>query len=186
MKKLLILFFAAGLFSTAAHAQFGVRAGYSNSNFTDFASDPLSGFHVGAYYKVGAGFLTLEPGVQYSQKGHKRNDQATATPAVDQDRLNYLDVPVLLRVNFLPFLNVFAGPQGSVLVSRKLEYADGNTETTTEPIKGYDIAAVLGVGANLPLGLNAQLSYDLGLQSANYYNQNVKNNVLKVSIGYDF
>ena len=184
MKKLLVIVFALGFFGTA-QAQFGARAGFSSANFSDFDSDPLAGFHIGAYYKKDLGFISVEPGIQYSQKGHERIG-ATGTPAVKNDRLNYVDVPVLVRVNFLPFLNVFAGPQGSVLVSRKLEYVDGSTETSTEPIKGYDIAGVVGVGANLPLGLNAQVSYDIGFQSANYYNQDVKNNVLKISLGYDF
>lgn len=184
MKKLLVLVFALGLFGTA-QAQFGLRAGFSSANFSDFDSDAIAGFHVGAYYKKDLGFISIEPGIQYSQKGHERiasiNDGG-----VKNDRLNYIDLPVLLRVNFLPFLNVFAGPQGSVLVSRKLEFLNGDTDTSTEPIKGYDIGAVVGVGANLPLGLNAQVSYDIGLQSVNYYNQDVKNNVLKISIGYDF
>ncbi|MEP0710611.1 porin family protein [Algoriphagus sp.] len=184
MKKLLILLFAFGLFGTA-NAQFGIRAGYSSSNFTDFGTDPLAGFHAGAYYNFGMGFLSVEPGIQYSQKGHVRIAD-TGTPAVKNDRLNYVDVPVLLRVNFLPFLNVFAGPQASVLVSRTLEFEDGNTDTSTEPIRGWDLGGVVGVGAKLPLGINAQVSYDVGFQSVNYYNQDVKNNVLKISLGYDF
>ncbi|MEB2775586.1 outer membrane beta-barrel protein [Algoriphagus sp. D3-2-R+10] len=184
MKKLLVFVFALGFFGTA-QAQFGVRAGFSSANFTDFGSEAIAGFHAGAYYKKDLGFLSIEPGIQFSQKGHERVGD-TGTPAVKSDRLNYVEVPVLLRANLLPFLNVFAGPQGSVLVSRKLEYVDGGTETTTEPIKGYDLAGVVGVGANLPLGLNAQVSYDIGFQSVNYYNQNVKNNVLKISLGYDF
>ncbi|REG90983.1 porin family protein [Algoriphagus antarcticus] len=184
MKKLLVFVFALGLFGTA-QAQFGVRAGFSSANFTDFASDPIAGFHAGAYFRKELGFISIEPGIQYSQKGHERVG-AIGTPAVKNDRLSYVDVPVLVRLNFLPYLNVFAGPQGSVLVSRKLEFTDGSTDTSTEPIKGYDIAGVIGVGAKLPQGLNAQVSYDIGFQSLNYYNQNVKNSVLKISIGYDF
>lgn len=184
MKKLLVIVFALGFFGTA-QAQFGIRAGYSSTNFTNFGSDPLGGFHAGVYFRKDLGFIGLEPGIQYSQKGYKSNGMI-GTPPVKNDQLSYVDIPVLLRVNILPFLNVFAGPQGSVLVSRELEYMDGNTDTSTEPIKGYDLAAVLGLGASFPLGLNLQLSYDLGLQSVNYYNQNVKNNVLKLSLGYDF
>lgn len=184
MKKLLVLVFALGFFGTA-QAQFGVRAGLSSANFSDFDSDPILGFHAGAYYKKDLGFISIEPGIQYSQKGYERMG-TTGTPAVKNDRLSYLDIPVLVRFNFLPILNIFAGPQGSVLVARKLGFADGSTDTSTEPIKAYDLGGVIGVGANLPLGLNAQLSYDIGFQSLNYYNQDVKNNVLKISIGYDF
>ncbi|WP_057939401.1 porin family protein [Algoriphagus resistens] len=183
MKKLLVIVFALGFFGTA-QAQFGARAGFSSANFSDFDTDPLAGFHIGAYYKKDLGFISVEPGIQYSQKGFK--NLMNGSPSTEKELLGYVDVPVLVRVNFLPFLNVFAGPQGSVLVSRKREFSDGSTESTTEPIKGYDIAGVVGVGANLPLGLNAQVSYDIGFQSANYYNQDVKNNVLKISLGYDF
>ncbi|WP_192346858.1 porin family protein [Algoriphagus sp. Y33] len=184
MKKLLVLVFALGFFG-AAQAQFGVRAGFSSANFTDFETDAIAGFHAGAYYKIDLGFLAIEPGLQFSQKGHKRVGD-TGTPAADKERLNYVDIPALVRVNLLPYLNVFAGPQASLLVSRKLEYVDGSSITTTDPIRKYDITGVVGVGANLPLGLNAQVSYDLGLVSANYYEVNVKNNVLKISLGYDF
>ncbi|PZX56565.1 outer membrane beta-barrel protein [Algoriphagus chordae] len=184
MKKLLVFIFALGFFGTA-QAQFGVRAGYSGANFSDFDSDAIGGFHAGAYFRKDLGFISVEPGVYYSQKGHTRNESQIA-PVVKQDRLNYVDIPVLVRVNFLPFLNVFAGPQGSVLVSRKLEYEDGSSDTSMDPIKGYDISGVVGLGANLPLGLNAQVSYDIGFQSVNYYNQDVKNNVLKISLGFDF
>ncbi|MEB2783786.1 porin family protein [Algoriphagus persicinus] len=181
MKKLLILCFALGLFSTA-NAQFGVRAGYSLANFSNFESDATGGIHAGVYYRKELGFISIEPGIQYSQKGY-RIDQATAGET--KERLNYVDLPLLLRVNFLPILNVFVGPQGSLLVSRKYE-AGGNTETSTEAIKAYDIAGIVGVGVKLPLNLNAQVSYDFGIQSLNYFNQDVKNNVLKLSVGIDF
>lgn len=184
MKKLLVFVFALGIFGTV-QAQFGVRAGFSSANFSNFDSDAIAGFHAGAYFKKDFEFFSVEPGLQYSQKGYERNGM-TGTSAVKNEKLSYLEVPVLVRVNLLPYLNVFAGPQGSILVSRKLEFVDGSTETSTEPIKGYDVAGVVGIGANLPLGLNAQLSYDIGFQSVNYYDQDVKNNVLKISLGYDF
>ncbi len=183
MKKLLVLVFALGFLGTA-QAQFGIRAGFSSANFSDFDSDAIAGFHVGGYYKKDLGFVSVEPGLQFSQKGYQRN--STTGHTTKNDRINYVDIPVLVRVNFLPFLNVFAGPQGSLLVSRNMELVNGDTVTDTEPIRGYDIAGVVGVGANLPFGLNAQLSYDIGFQSVQYYDQDVKNNVFKISVGYDF
>lgn len=180
MKKLLVLFFALGLFSTA-NAQFGVRAGYSSANFSDFDSDAIAGFHAGTYYRKDLGLISLESGLQFSQKGYMV-DQGGAGEITE--RLNYIDLPVLLRVNFLPIVNVFAGPQGSALLSRKYENG-GNTQTSTEAIKPYDISGVVGVGVKLPLNLNAQVSYDFGLQSLNYFDQDVKNNVLKFSLGID-
>jgi hypothetical protein len=181
MKKLLVLVFALGFFGTV-QAQFGVRAGFSNPNFVETNFDANPGFHAGVYFRKELGFVAVEPGIQYAQKGYTT---AVGPLGGINERLNYVDLPLLLRLNFLPFLNVFAGPQGSILVSRKYE-TGGNTDTSTDPIKAYDIAGVVGVGVKLPLNLNAQVSYDFGLQNLNYYNQDVKNNVLKLSVGIDF
>lgn len=181
MKKLLFLIFSIGLISTA-QAQFGVRAGYNSSNFSDTNFDSKHGFHVGAYYKIKAPVVAIEPGIQFTQKGYTGMDAASGDDITE--KVNYIDVPVLVRVNLLPILNVFAGPQGSVLISR--DYELGNTsDSSTEVIKGYDIGAVLGLGVNLPLGLNLQASYDLGLSDLNYFNTDVKNRVFKLSLGLD-
>jgi len=64
---------------------------------------------------------------------------------VISEKLNYVDIPVLIRLNIYPFLNVFAGPQASLLLSRKYEL-DGNTDTSTEVISGYDLGGVVGLG----------------------------------------
>ena len=39
-------------------------------------------------------------------------------------------------------------------------------------------------GLKVAAGLNLQASYDLGLSSLNYFNTDVSNRVLKLSIGY--
>jgi hypothetical protein len=182
MKKILILLLSIGLFGTA-QAQFGIRAGLSSANFSDTNFNAKLGFHAGGYYQFDAGFLSIEPGLQYAQKGYEGNEAATG--AVISEQLSYLDVPVLFRLNFLPFLNVFAGPQASVLLSRNYELA-GNVNNSTDVVRGYDLGGVVGIGVGFPLGLNAQLSYDLGLTSLNYFDTDVKNRVLKISIGYDF
>jgi hypothetical protein len=183
MKKLLVLLLSFGLFS-AAHAQFGVRAGYSSANFSNADFDAKGGFHAGLYYTKDLGFLSVEPGIQFAQKGYKFEGASNPESATEQ--MNYVDVPVLVRVNFLPFLNVFAGPQVSALVSRKYENSNGDNISDTKPVKGYDIAGIVGVGVQLASGFNFQLSYDIGLQNIQYYGTDVKNNVFKASLGYDF
>ncbi|MBB6328572.1 hypothetical protein FHS59_004228 [Algoriphagus iocasae] len=181
MKKFLFLILCIGFISTA-QAQFGLRAGLNSSNFSDTNFDAKLGFHAGGYYKLDLGIIDIEPGVQYSQKGYEGTDTMNGDDI--NERLNYIDVPVLVRFNFLPVVNVFAGPQGSILVSRKYDLG-GTTSTSTEVIKGYDIGGVVGVGVNLPLGLNVQASYDFGLSSLNYFNTDVKNRVLKISLGVE-
>jgi hypothetical protein len=182
MKKLLLLLLSVGILG-ATQAQFGVRAGYSASNFSDTNFTSKSGFHLGGYYRYGNGFLSIEPGLQYSQKGYETTQAVTSAEVTE--RLGYLDIPVLVRLNFLPFLNVFAGPQASLLLSRNYDLG-GITSNSTEPIRGYDLGGVVGVGVGLASGFNAQLNYDLGFTDLNYFNSNVKNRVFKVSVGFDF
>ena len=182
MRKILTVFFLLGLVFSPK-AQFGVRAGLSSANFSDTNFNANVGFHVGGYYRFGTSLLEVEPGIQFGQKGYETNNPTNGN--VITETLNYVDVPILFRLNFLPAINVFGGPQLSVLASRNYE-EPGNVQTSTEPIRGYDLGAVVGIGGYIPGGINLQLSYDLGLSSLNYFNTDVKNRVLKISAGFDF
>jgi len=181
MKKLFLFLFSFCLF-LAANAQVGIRAGLSAGNFSDTNFNSKLGFHAGGYYQLGTGFISVEPGIQYSTKGYKAD--AKTTGVMISEKLSYIDIPVLIRLNIYPFLNVFAGPQASLLLSRKYEL-DGNTDTSTEVISGYDLGGVVGLGVSMLSGINLQISYDLGLKSLNYYNIDVKNRALKLSVGID-
>jgi len=181
MKKFLLLILSIGLISSV-QAQFGARAGLNSSNLHETNFNNRQGFHLGAYYRIKLGAIDIEPGLQFSEKGYKGTENITGDNV--SERLNYIDVPLLIRFNFLKAINIFAGPQASVLASRK--YRLGNTSSSsTDIIKGYDLGGVVGVGLKLPLGLNLQASYDIGLTSLNYFDSDVKNRVLKVSLGID-
>lgn len=182
MRKILLLFFLVG-FAATAQAQFGVRAGYNSANFSDTNFSAKSGFHLGAYYTIGAAFVAIEPGIQYSQKGYKTEEVGTG--AAVEEQLGYIDIPVLVRLNLLPFMNVFAGPQASLLASSKYTKGD-QTSDSSEATRGYDIGGVFGAQVKLPLGFNVQASYDLGFTSLNYFDADVKNQVFKISAGYTF
>lgn len=182
MRKILLVFFLVGFVATA-QAQFGVRAGYNSANFSDTDFSAKSGFHLGAYYTLGAGFVALEPGIQFSQKGYQGEEVGTGVKVEEQ--LGYIDIPVLVRLNLLPVLNVFAGPQASILASSKYT-KDGQISDSSDATKGYDIGGVFGAQVKLPHGFNVQASYDLGFTSLNYFNYDVKNQVFKISAGYTF
>lgn len=182
MRKILLAFFLLGL-AASAQAQFGVRAGYNSANFSNTNFDAKSGFHVGAYYTIGAGFISIEPGIQYSQKGYQGTEIATGK--IVDEKLGYIDVPILLRLNLLPSVNIFAGPQASAFISSEYQLGD-ETFDSSQAIKGYDLGGVVGAQVILPLGFNIQANYDFGLNSLNYYDTDVKNQVFKISLGYTF
>ena len=174
-----MIFFLLGL-AWNAQAQFGIRAGYSSANFSDTNFSPRSGFHGGVYYTTGSELIKIEPGLQFAQKGYTGKDDMGV--AIDE-QLNYLDLPVLIRLNLLPMFNVFAGPQASFLLSRNYQLG-AVTSNSMEVLAGYDLGGVVGAQVNLPLGLNLQASYDIGTKSLNYFNTDVKNRVFKVSLGF--
>ncbi|GAA0880540.1 hypothetical protein GCM10009119_35100 [Algoriphagus jejuensis] len=182
MRKVLLVFFLVGFVATA-QAQFGIRAGFSSSNFSNTNFEAKSGLHLGAYYTLGEGFISVEPGIQYAQKGYNSTEVVTGNEV--KESLGYIDIPVLVRLNLLPVLNVFAGPQASLLASSKYENG-GQSSSSTDATKGYEVAGVFGAQVKLPLGFNAQASYDVGFTSLNYYNTDVKNQVFKLSVGYTF
>lgn len=164
-----------------AHSQTGIRVGLNYPDIEGISSQANTGFHAGMYSKINfLGLVAIEPGVQYSQKGCKVDDSGVNAA----DRLHYIDVPLLVRLGVFPMVNIFAGPQASFLVARRYE---GNT-TFTEigELKNYDLGGVVGLGVNLPLGLNVQGSYDFGLTSINYEGMDTKNSVFKLSLGKNF
>jgi len=186
MKKLLfvLLFGITFMFNHEVKAQFGARVGANFTNFNGFDFDSRTGLHAGIYYGLPLmEKLVIEPAILYSQKGYKSADNSASGRI--KENLNYIDIPVLVRYQVLDGLNLFAGPQGSLLFSRKYEQG-GMISKTKEIVRGYDIAGVIGAGVNLPLGFNVQASYDFGLVDLNYFNFDVKNRVFKLSLGKDF
>ncbi|GAA4365143.1 porin family protein [Hymenobacter saemangeumensis] len=185
---LLSLALVAG--TAAAQAQgisLGVKAGPSYTNLigNDAKNSQYKwGFHGGVMADIGfAESLSLHPELLYSMKG--REIEQTAN---DRNlKLNYLDIPVMLRYK-ADGLYFEAGPQLSVLLSGKA----GDVDYTNEfkrTVFGY------GVG----LGYTMESGVSLGLRYSNDFNniikvngfqvpgeQNVKNNVFTLSVGYSF
>jgi len=164
-----------------AQVKAALRAGINYADFSQLNPSEAAGFHAGTYLKVSlAGLIELEPGIQYSQR--KFNVQ----PDLPDNRLalHYIDVPLLLRVGLLPFVDVFAGPQASVLVGRRYK-GDGRFDQTAE-FHEQELGALVGLGLNLPLGINVQGSYDFGLSNPVHNGHEIKNRVFKLSIGKDF
>jgi hypothetical protein len=182
-KNLLLLAFL--IFASAAQAQIGVRAGIGSSNFSNGdvqrAFTSLIRPHLGASYGMKVTEkLTVEPGLFYSGKGmttvNVKNNEFT-------ESLSYVDIPVLVRYDLNEDFNVFAGPQAGFLLARN--YTEGSVKLTdTAPVGGYEIGGVFGVGYQMASGINLQASYDFGIAPFKYFQADVNNSVLKLSIGY--
>ena len=184
MKKGLLLI-ACLIFAVSAQAQLGVRAGIGSSNFSNGdvqrAYSSLIRPHFGAYYGMKVSEkLTVEPGLFYSGKGMST---VNVKNKEFEESLSYLDIPVLARYAITPAINVFAGPQAGFLLARSYTEVDKKI-TDTAPVGGYEIGGVFGVGYKLTSGVNFQASYDFGIVPFKYFQADVNNTVLKLSIGY--
>lgn len=191
MKKRILMLVLALTTVVAAHAQgprLGIRAGVNYAGFGGSDADNLDriwGGHAGltANFPLSVdNFFSIQPEILYSMKGAE-------TSADDVKwKINYLDVPVLGRVNAGP-LYFEAGPQVSFRVGGEV---DVNNTTITEDLGDYKrtsfgYAAGVGLQAT-PLGLSIGVRYN-GDISKLYDNTNIgnyRNDVFMLTLGYLF
>jgi hypothetical protein len=185
MKKITTLVFAC-LLGAVAYGQGlsgGIKAGLNLANQISksdgYTSSPsfLPGMHAGAYVTwMFTEHLGLQPEVLYSAQGAKNGDYKV--------KVNYVNIPVLVRYNVNDLLSFHAGPQFGVLTSAK--YVAGSNETDVkDQVKGSDIGLAAGVGIDLPMKLNFSFRFIQGLSDIGEdSNSTTKNYNLQFSVGY--
>jgi hypothetical protein len=221
MKKQIILF-SSILISTLAMSQvkptFGIRAGISSASMKGQAVDNLNslldfaqgavttnshtGFFAGGYVSLPLSeAVSLEPALYYSQKGYELNGDiaikgAEFLGANAKARLttNYIDMPVLLKVNLNGF-QVFAGPQVCYLTSADLKTTAGvfgfnllnKTLDATSQFNQWDAGVTAGIGYQFTNRVNISAAYDHGLTKADANrNMDAYNRSFKVGLGFKF
>ena len=148
-------------------------------------ADPssITSFFAGGYLNMSLlDVLELEPGLYIAGKGYKLENGVLGIGQVDiTNRSYYLEVPVYARLFISEGLNIYAGPQFSVLLSNTFKTdisaaiasfdfeSDGSSE-----LNNVDVGLATGIGYHLPFGLNVQVGYDFGFirftEDADAYN----------------
>jgi len=164
---------------------------------------PRTGFHAGAFVNIPAGeLISIEPGLYYSQKGYTMKGELgfkaldfTGANASAELQSTYIDLPVLVRVNLVKGLQVFAGPQVSYLAKNNLRVKAGALGISlfnrdidvTDQFNKWDVALTGGLSYQFSNGLNLQAGYDYGLSKVDA-NSNVKsyNSAVKIGLGFSF
>jgi hypothetical protein len=115
MKKLFLLLFSLFVFGAAGYAQVMVipkggltRSSIHLSNTSGFALNQedvssLRGFTAGVGFQIpiaGDGFFSVQPELLYVQKGYKAESAGDVGTLRLTDSYNYLEVPVLGKINF--------------------------------------------------------------------------------------
>ena len=196
MKKILLLAcLAAGLSSTAAHAQgarIGIKAGPSLTSLIGKDADGFKykfGFHGGILAELGVtDNFAIQPEVLFSMKGAKVDDSQDGR--VNQ---SYIDVPVLFKVK-ADGLFFEAGPQVGFLANAKYK-EDGISESAKSDLKKVDFGYAAGLGYQAASGPMIGLRYNGGFtkvgSSQTYGNikleaGKVYNSAFQLYVGYLF
>ena len=190
MKKLFLLIFSTALvFTTHAQVEFGLKAGYTHSNFIYSGSGlgdigSRTNFNAGIFASIPfSKHFFLQPELVYSGQG------IGATDSIPENIYNnYLNVPVLIKYQHQSGLFAESGPQVGFLLNSELETAsmiDSKSST-----KSTDFSWVFGLGYKIPtVNLGVDLRYNLGLTNIaknNYYQGSAKNAVFQLDLFYQF
>lgn len=167
----------------------GVKGGINFATFTgaDATYDSRTGFVIGGFAKFSLPDTpySIQPEIHYSQRG--------AVDDGNEIRIDYLDVPVLLKYSFSQGgsvqPNLFAGPYASMRLSAEQEGGAGglfggssNIESQTESV---DYGALIGAGFDVEVGTSiftVDARYGFGLADV-FRNESGKNRLFSVTIG---
>lgn len=202
--KLFLVAFICVLFTSVSYSQvklsLGVEAGINIASLSatpDFSYTTRTGLIFGANLDMGFGqYISVQPGLRFVMRGAGGSDGAGGSFAI---KLNYFEIPVLLKVTFpltevKPFL--FAGPVLGINMSANQDNTpQGGTSTTTDVsqfISGSDFSILFGGGVAFKVtpkvDLFASFGYQLGLSNIlkNNTATTLKNNGILLTAGANF
>ncbi|MFT3855934.1 MAG: porin family protein [Ilumatobacteraceae bacterium] len=213
---LVLIFFA--IKPASAQVQFGVKTGWSITNVNSssnqtatvngtsqaFKNFPKTGWTGGIFFTIPVyKHWQFQPELNYSNQGAEGSPKQQYTYTVDESyRLNYLNIPLLVKYKG-PF-GIFAetGPQFSLLLKGSIhETVVGNDNTqyynVKSAFKSNDFGWVFGAGYLSPINLGLDVRYNLGLSNINQataaqlssaplQSGSMKNSVFQLTLFYVF
>lgn len=221
MRKHLLIGFFSILTCCSVQAQdvnFGLKAGLNLSNLhssntpVEDLTESRTGIHAGAFGELRFSQLfALQVEALYSQQGakttipyieieppgelgiYKQSSKQQNPDYEAEGRYDYLNVPVLAKFYVYEGLNVYGGPQVSVLLSAKDKYESEEIDVKDE-LDPLDFGLYGGVGYQFEMGLFFSASYYWGINNISHidysnmlgYDINIHQGVFQFSTGYKF
>ena len=170
--------------TTAPKSNIGIKGGYNLAAVSfdgDGETEQRHGFHIGVY---GESFISesfsFQPELLYSQQGYK----ITTSSGTFTQKLNYINLPLMLKA--YPSKNFFleAGPQIGLAVSHKEEYEGLFSGSQQYDPNNFDWGMNFGGGFKTDSGISLGVRYHLGLGDL-YDDGKAQNRVLQFSLGFD-
>lgn len=213
MKKIFFTTIAVLAFGsvTAQEIKFGAKVGLNISTLTGDVEDAesLIGLHLGGFTEIKLSEkFAFQPELLYSMQGAKNENSESEVIGANtytyteenKIKLDYLNVPLLMKYFATKELFIEAGPQIGFLMSAKNEYKEtetyiGVTETFSEErdikenFKSFDFGFNFGLGYEFTQNIFASARYNVGLSDINDMEGSdvkIQNGIFQFSVGYKF
>lgn len=186
MKKIILGIMVCMAVYITANAQKGFHliakggVNYGKIKGQSFKEGYNLGYHAGGSiewdFSRGMG---IQPEVLFSQVAVSGNSGAV-TPTQDS-KLNYLSIPILLRINLGKMFTLNVGPEYSILMSQEKTFVNN----AGDAFKDGNFAAVAGLQLNLKT-LRAHVRYNIGLSNLNELgnSDNYKSEMIQLGVGF--
>lgn len=196
MKKVLLLltsFISVTVFSqeevkNSSDAKFGIKGGLNYATVTkgDFEDglDPRTSFYIGFVSEIPlvANSISLQPEMIYSRQGFENNFVLLGTDYKEEYQVDYINIPVLLKLHAGNTLSFEVGPQFGLKINEKV--VRNNSEVEVDNINAFDTALAGGVSLNFEeFFLSARYTYSL---NEIIEDSNSKNSVFQIGAGFRF
>ncbi|CAI2767350.1 porin family protein [Flavobacterium collinsii] len=151
------------------NTEYGIKGGFNMSNlYSNDANDDnvLYGFNAGLYATLPiSDFIAIQPEILFTTKGAKLEYNNVFASGDSKFKLNYIEVPLLVRVNITKNFNVHAGGYASYLVSSKVTGSGDinfEQEIDTNDLNKFDAGLAAGVGVDFdPISIGLRYNYGL-------------------------
>ncbi|ALJ05489.1 hypothetical protein APS56_10325 [Pseudalgibacter alginicilyticus] len=158
--------------SDGSSPQIGIKGGVNFSNmYTDDVDDNnmLTSFNAGLYTSFPlTDFIAIQPELLYSVKGSELVYDNAFASGTAKFKLNYIEVPLLLKINLAKNINVHAGPYFAYLIDSQItnESEGGSLDFEenydNDDFNKFDTGLSAGVGFDLNnLGIGLRYNYGL-------------------------
>ncbi|WP_366518034.1 porin family protein, partial [uncultured Flavobacterium sp.] len=153
-------------------ASFGIKGGVNFSNlYTEDIDDNnvLTSFNVGVFVSMPiTNFLSIQPEFLYSRKGAELVYDNAFASGTGKFKLNYIEAPILLKVNLTENLNIHAGPYFAYLIDAEVTNEsnsgdfDFEENVDNDDFNKFDYGLSAGAGFDFDsIGFGVRYNYGL-------------------------
>jgi len=178
---------------------FGIRGGLNLANIVqngnnDYASEMKPGFNAAVYVEIPlVNGLSVQPELQFSQKGYKSSGTYLGSPYDYRANTNYVEVPLLVKIVPSKNFAIVVGPQLSFLTSTAYKFKTPNAvyenvvDNENNDLRDNVLGGVAGIEVgvrNLVFSARYSLDFQKNNGDGSSFTPKYKNQVIGLSIGF--